>query len=166
MNWKITALLALVLLLAYFTYRKNERLKASGEIKSYKKRKKRQKSWGIGLGVLLILVAVSFTWKGARDAIAEKHVAKACDLVLSMSTFQPGTQYGPGINLLNQKDGNLLAFAEGEAYAASGDNAHYEFFAQILKNYDDNLSGNASDTEIHNPLNILNDEIWPVCRSS
>ena len=144
---------------------KNERLKKKGDTESVAKRLAAQKAWGIRFLIVPLLATLAFAYTGVQKTLAEHHINKACTILWNLGLTQTGNGYGPGVNLISKEQESKITDALLEASAASTENPRFNFFADWILNYQNNLTGDATDTDIHNPIVVWEYDIAPVCRS-
>jgi hypothetical protein len=162
---KVVVCIALFAAWAGSIHWKNERLKKRGETDRVAKRLASQKAWGKRSIVLPIFATLAFAYTGVQKTLAENHINKACDILWNSKLSAVGAGYGPGVNLLTDQQKLQISNAWLQAYAASTEYPRFKFFADWIDNYQNNLTGDATDSDIHNPINVWEYDIAPVCRS-
>jgi len=115
---------------------------------------------------MLMIAALYLSQQEITRLFAERNISKSCSILFSLPLDLANLQYGPGQSVITSSQDNTLLLAWSAASSAASEDIHYQFFADWVDNFEQNLTGQVTDTDIHSPNNIWQDQILPVCRSS
>jgi len=157
--------LGFLILLGTYIHFRNESVKDSGDFQKLAQRIRKQKRAGLLGGAVLLIIGLVFAWQGFQTWKADGYVSKACDALYSVgSGIDYNQQYGPGLVLIDDAQKTQLEEIQALGFkSASTDSKHYQVFSDWLGIYIDNLTGQASGTEIHDPRDLWMYDIRPVC---
>ena len=143
----------------------NHNLRTEENQERMSNRLRKQRKFGVIYLIIISFVCLIYANTGYQTSRGTYEFDKSCSNLWKFSqSYNFNRSYGPGNMSVTASQIRALENAFDHAdLARSFDPKHYEFFAEWLTIYIDNLKGEAQGAEIHAPLTIWRYQIEPVC---
>ncbi len=119
--------------------------------------------WG-WIGLIVLVVLISFAIEGYGSWRAESHKEKACNALYQVGNYlREDMTWGDGLDSTTPSIRTKLDFASLESLLASeADPLHFRIFAEAVDLFTLSLEGDENGA-IFSPYNIYNYTIFPIC---